>query len=77
MQPTLEYLLGYMGKRFEEITQRFDQIEQGLNELQTTVDASAKRADAYLQELVDLSNKVERHERQLERIAGRLAVKLE
>ena len=63
MQPTLEYVVGYMEKRFGEMTQRFDQVDQHLNDLQVAVDAYAKRADASFQEMVALSHKVERHER--------------
>jgi uncharacterized coiled-coil DUF342 family protein len=77
MQPTLEYLLGYMEKRFGEMTHRFDQVDQRLNDLQGAVDAYAKRADAYFQEMVALSHKVERHERWLHQIAERLGVKLD
>ena len=77
MQPTLEYLLSYMEKRFGEMTQRFDQVDQRLNDLQGPVDAYAKRADAYFQEMVALSHKVERHERWLHQIAERLGVKLD
>lgn len=70
MQPTLEYLLGYIEKRF-------DQVDQRLNDLQGAIDAYAKRADAYFQEMVALSHKVERHERWPHQIAERLGVKLE
>ena len=77
MQATLEYVVGYMEKRFDEMTQRFDQVDQRLNDLQGAVDAYAKRADAYFQEMVVLSHKVERHERWLHQIAERLGVKLD
>jgi CII-binding regulator of phage lambda lysogenization HflD len=84
MQPTLEYLLGYIEKRFDAVDQRFTDIEgrltelkEGFDVLQGSVDAYAKRADAYFQEMVVLSHKVERHERWLHQIAERLGVKLD
>ena len=57
MRPTIQYLLGYMEKRFDEMTQRFNQVDQRLNDLEGAVDAYAKRADAYFQEMIALSHK--------------------
>lgn len=84
MTTTLEYLLQYMEKRFDEmgnrfgaVEQRLDELKEGFDVLQTSVDAYAKRADAYFQQMVALSHKVERHERWLHQIAERLGIKLE
>jgi hypothetical protein len=77
MSPDLDYLLKYMEKRFDAMDGRFTHLEQEFVELQTAVDAYAKRADAFFQEMVMLSHKVDRHERWLHQIAEKLGVKLE
>ncbi len=50
--------------------------EEFLN-LQTAVDAYAKKADGYFQEMVMLSGKVDRHEKWLRQVADKLGIKLE
>jgi len=45
--------------------------------LQTAVDAYAKKADAFFQEMVMLSHKVDRHEKWFHQIADKLGIKLE
>jgi plasmid maintenance system antidote protein VapI len=45
--------------------------------LQTSVDAYAKKADSYFTEMVALSHKVDRHEKWLHLVADKLGVKLE
>jgi len=47
------------------------------NDLQTSVDAYVKKADAYFQEMVMLSHKVDRHEKWFHQIAEKLGMKLE
>lgn len=44
--------------------------------LQTAIDAYAKRADAYFQEMVMLAHKVDRHEKWIQQIAEKLGIKL-
>ncbi len=51
--------------------------KEDLNNLMTAVDAYAKKADAFFQELVMLSRKVDRHEKWLLQIAEKLGIKLE
>jgi len=46
-------------------------------QLSTAVDAYAKKADAYFQEMVMLSHKVDRHEKWFHQIADKLGIKLE
>ena len=41
------------------------------------MDAYAKRADAYFQEMVMFSHQLQRHERWLQQIADKLGIKLE
>ena len=45
--------------------------------LMTSVDGYAKKADAYFQEMVMLSHKVDRHEKWIQQIAEKLGVKLD
>jgi len=45
--------------------------------LQGAVDAYAVKADKFFQELVMLSNKVDRHEKWLQQIAEKLGIKLQ
>ena len=48
-----------------------------INELMNTIDAHAKKADTYFQEMVMLAHKVDRHERWFQQIAEKLGIKLE
>jgi uncharacterized coiled-coil DUF342 family protein len=43
----------------------------------SAVDSYAKKADAYFQEMVMLSHKVDRHEKWFHQIAEKLGIKLE
>jgi len=56
----------------ENITTKDD-----LNVLMNAVDAYAKKADTYFQEMVMLSHKVDRHEKWLHLVAEKLGIKLE
>jgi len=47
------------------------------SKLLTSVDIYAGKADKYFQEMLLLANKVDRHEKWLHQIAGKLGVKLE
>ncbi|MDD5145852.1 MAG: hypothetical protein PHF44_03355 [Candidatus Pacebacteria bacterium] len=48
-----------------------------INNLVNAVDAYAKKADAYFQEMLMLAQKVDRHEKWLHQVAEKLGVKLE
>ena len=48
-----------------------------INNLLNAVDAYAKKADTYFQEMVMLSHKVDRHEKWLQQVAEKLGIKLE
>ncbi len=54
-----------------------DSILKDFDELKTSVDAYAKKADKFFEELVMLSHKVDRHEKWLLQIADKLGIKLE
>lgn len=51
--------------------------KEDFNNLFNAVDAYAKKADTYFQEMVVLSHKVDRHEKWIQQIADKLGVKLE
>ena len=51
--------------------------KEDFNTLQTTVDAYAKKADTFFQELVMLSHKVDRLEKWLHQVADKVGIKLE
>ena len=51
--------------------------KEDLNNLITSVDAYAKKADTYFQEMVALSHKVNRIEKWVQQIADKVGIKLE
>ena len=51
--------------------------KEDFNELLTSVDAYAHKADAYFQEMVMLSHQNKRHEKWIHQIAEKLGIKLE
>lgn len=51
--------------------------KEDLNNLKTSVDNYAKRADTYFQEMVMLSHKVDKLEKWVNQIADKVGVKLE
>lgn len=57
-------------KDLEELRKDFARLESG-------VDAYAKKADTYFQEMVMLGHKVDRHEKWIQQLAKKLGVKLE
>lgn len=52
-------------------------IRKDFSNLQTAVDAYAKKADNYFQEMLMLAQKVDRHEKWFHLIADKLGIKLE
>lgn len=54
-----------------------EEYKKDFSELLTSVDAYAHKADAYFQEMVMLSEKVNRHDKWLLQIAEKLGIKLE
>lgn len=61
----------------EEFEAFREEMRQDFSDLQTSVDAYAKKADDYFQEMVMLSHKVDRHEKWIQQLAEKLGVKLE
>ncbi len=57
--------------------QDLEDLRKDFSNLQTAVDAYAHRADAYFQEMVALTHKVDRHEKWLQQIADKVGIKLD
>lgn len=55
----------------------FELFLEDFNELRTSIDKYAQKADAYFQEMVMLTHKVDRHEKWLQQLAQKLDIKLE
>jgi len=53
-----------------------DEMREMFSDLQTSVDAYAKKADTYFQEMVVLSHKVDRMEKWMHEIAEKVGVEL-
>jgi uncharacterized coiled-coil DUF342 family protein len=83
-------LTGYLSRRFDKIDTDIAYLKEDtaylkenkadksdINNLLNAVDAYAKKADAYFQEMVMLSHKVDRHEKWFHQIAEKLGIKLE
>jgi len=88
----IEYLDEKFGKVDERFQRLFDVFatkddlkeateklatKEDVNNLLTSIDAYAKKADTYFQEMVMLAHKVERHEKWIRQIAEKLGIKLE
>ncbi|MBI2644159.1 MAG: hypothetical protein HYW95_01465 [Candidatus Wildermuthbacteria bacterium] len=61
----------------EEFAAFRDEMRKGFSDVLTSVDAYAKQADTYFQEMVMLSHKVDRHEKWIQQLAEKLGIKLE
>jgi len=70
-------LVEYLDQKFIRIDRRFDEVKKDFIDLQTSVDAYAKKADAYFQEMVMLAHKIDRHEKWIQQLAAKLGIKLE
>lgn len=66
-----------MDKRFKNIEDRLDEMKQDYSNLQSSVDAYAKKADAYFQEMVVLTHRVDRLESWAQKISNKLGIQLE
>jgi len=90
MDKDFSEIIEYLDKKFSETDQKLIELDEGVkdvrekmvtkeefNDLQIAVDAYAKKADTYFQEMVMLSHKVDRHEKWFQQIAEKLGMKLE
>jgi len=57
--------------------QDLERLRKDFADLQTSVDAYAKKADTYFQEMVMLAHKVDRLEKWIHQIAKKVGIKLE
>ena len=64
-------------REFVSIHAEFADLKKDFRQLQTAVDAYAKKADTYFQEMVMLAHKVDRHEKWLQKLADKVGVKLD
>jgi uncharacterized coiled-coil DUF342 family protein len=62
---------------FATVSNRIDELKSNFDKLATAVDAYAKRADTYFQEMVMLTRKVDRLEKWVLQLAEKLRVRLE
>ncbi|MBI2042222.1 MAG: hypothetical protein HYT21_00495 [Candidatus Nealsonbacteria bacterium] len=77
MDKDFSELIEYLDEKFVAVDKKFEEMKYDFNELQTSVDAYAKKADNYFQEMVMLAHKVDRHEKWMHQLADKLGVKLE
>ncbi len=90
MDKDFSELIEYLDKKFSKTDQKLIELDEGIkdvrermatkedfNDLQTSVDAYAKKADAYFQEMVMLTHKVDRLEKWIHQIAEKVGIKLE
>ena len=74
----IQKLIEVFATREEIVTKiEFESLKDSFNDLQTSVDAYAHKADKFFEELVMLSHKVDRHEKWLKQIAEKIGIKLE
>ncbi len=74
----IQKLIEVFATREEVATkQDLEELREDFRGLQTSVDAYANKADAYFQEMVMLSHKVDRLEKWIQEIASKVGIKLE
>ena len=76
MNSDFSELIQYLDEKFVDVKKDINELKIGFNNLTNAVDAYAKKADAYFQEMVVLSHKVDRHEKWLQEIAEKIGIKL-
>lgn len=90
MDKDFNELIEYLDNKFLKTDQKLIELDESIkdvrermvtiedfNDLQTSVDSYAKKADSYFQEMVMLTHKVDRHEKWFHQIADKLGLKLE
>lgn len=83
MDKDLSELIKYLDEKFSNVSDKLDNLQKtkaekvDLNNLIDAVDAYAKKADTYFQEMVALSHKVDRLEKQIHQIAKKVGINLE
>ena len=77
MKEDFSELIEYLDGKFKKIEDRFDDQRKDFNDLQTSVDTYAHKADSYFQEMTMLVHKADRLERWVKQIADKIGMKLE
>ncbi len=70
-------LITYLDEKFRAVDARFDELTQNFSDLQSSVDAYAKKADTYFQEMAAMRHALNRHEDAIKRIAEKVGLKLD
>ena len=74
----VQKLIEVFATREEVATKKdLEELRGDFRNLQTSVDAYAKKADTYFQEMVMLTHKVNRLEKWIQQIAEKVGIKLE
>ncbi len=73
----VDFHLDHIDKRFDGVDRELATIRDEVGKLYGGIDAYAKKADSYFQEMVMLAHKVDRHEKWLQQLAEKLGVKLD
>jgi soluble cytochrome b562 len=74
----IQKLIEVFATRDEIVTKpELKDLKEDFNNLQGSIDAYAKKADTYFQEMVMLAHKVDRHEKWLHQVAEKLGIKLD
>lgn len=69
-------LYRYFDERFAKINKKFERVNKDNNTTLNSVDAYAKKAETYMQEMLALAHKVDRHEQWIMKVAQASDVKL-
>ncbi len=83
MNQDFSELIQYLDKRFSNVEEKLSSLQEkkadksDVHDLMDAVDAYAKKADTYFQEMVMLSRKVDRMEKWIHQIAEKVKIKLE
>ena len=90
MDQDFSELVKYLDEKFSKTDQRLVELDEDVkdvkekmatkedsNDLQTSVDAYAKRADTYFQEMVMLAHKVDKLDKWIHQIAEKVGLRLE
>jgi uncharacterized coiled-coil DUF342 family protein len=83
MNQDFSELIEYLDKKFSNVEENLISLQEkkadksDVHELMNAIDAYAKKADTYFQEMVMLSHKVDRMEKWIHQIAGKVGIKLE
>mgnify|MGYP001597787320 CR=1 FL=1 len=77
MNNDFSQLITYLDEKFNAVDARLDHVEQSFSDLQGSVDAYAKKADTYFQEMAAMRHAISRHEEWLQQIAKKVGLKLD